>query len=121
MHLGDPQQEVLRVAPQDRDDRHQQEGIDGNEDRVDAILFRPEQIVVDRQGQEEGGGDRPMVGAPRVDQRDELAQRCKRAEGKEQQHPDTSGDEGDGDEKDHCPPGLDAGIQVLDRAIGSVG
>ncbi|MCY1239097.1 hypothetical protein D9M72_518730 [compost metagenome] len=120
LHLRDPEQEVARVAVQNRDDRHQQKGIDRHEDRIDAVLLGPKQEIIDRQHDEEGRGDRPVVTAAGVDERDEFTQRRERTKGKEQQHADPTSNEGDGNQHHHRPPRLDAGVEVLDRAVRSV-
>ena len=41
LHFGDALEEALRVAAQRRDDRQQQEGVDRDEDRVEAVPLDP--------------------------------------------------------------------------------
>ncbi len=120
LHLGDADQEVLRIAPEGRQDRHEQEGVDRNEDRIEAVPFGGDQVVLHRQDDEEGGCQRPVIGAARVGQRDELAQRRKRAEGEKHDDAGAPGDEGKADQRHHHPPGIDPGIEVFDGRVRPV-
>ena len=99
------------------DDRHQQEGVDRDEDRVEAVPFDGDQVVLDRQDEEERRDQRVMVAAPALRQRDEFAQRGERGECVENDHADRAEQESDPDQDHHHPPRLDALVQVLDDGV----
>ena len=77
----------LRVAAQRRDDRQQQEDVDRDEDRVEPVPVDPDQVVLQRQHDEERDGERVVVAAPRRRQRDEFAQRRERGEARTARSP----------------------------------
>ena len=61
-----------------------------------------------------------MIGAARIRQRDELAQRCEGAEAEEQRHAGLAADQSQAHQHDHDPPGADAVVQVLDHGIRAI-
>ncbi len=75
LHLGDAHEIALGLAAQRRDDGQEQEDVDRDEDGVEPVPVGPDQIVLEGQHDEEGGDQRPVVGAARMGERHELAQR----------------------------------------------
>lgn len=77
LHPGAAGEEFVDVTRQGRHRRQDQEGIDRDEDRKEAVPLRSEQHVMQRQDDEEGQEKRQMIAAPRWCQGPEFAKRHK--------------------------------------------
>ena len=115
LHLGDPRQEVLRLARQHGDERQQQEAVDRDRDREEPVPVVPEQHVLQRQEQVEGGGERIMVRRRRRRQRGELAQAPEGDEREEEDRRQRPGEEGEAEDGDDRPPAGDPLVEVRER------
>ena len=102
----------------DLEDRQQQEHVDRDEDRVEAVPVDVDEDVLQRQHDEERRGEREVVAAARVRERHEFAQRDERDEREQQDHAGLAEQEREADHQHHHPPRLDARVEVVDRRCG---
>jgi hypothetical protein len=107
------------VAAQCRHDRQGQENVNRDQDRIEPVPFDRDQIILQRQYDKKGGGQRQVIAAPGTGQGQEFAQCGKRGEREEHDDAGLAQGEGEADQRDHHPPRLDPGVQVADdRAFG---
>ena len=77
-----------------------------------AVPLGPNQRVLPRQDDEETGGNRPMISAPRVEHADEFAQAIKRDEGKQSDDAELTQHKGQGRNAAHQPPRAHARVVI---------
>ena len=71
-------QEALRVAAERADHRNREEHMDRSENAEQVEVAQPDEQILSRQDDKESEQETAVVGAPRVRERDELAQRDER-------------------------------------------
>ena len=117
LHLRCPFQKVRTVAAQGGEDRQQQEHVHRDEDREQPIPVGVDQQVLQRQGQVERGHQGRVVAASGGREGEKLAQGVERHRVEQQDHRAGAEPERDADHHHHHPPGVDAGVEVVDHGI----